>query len=396
MPVELRSSSALSNRLSSHRFLITGGGGYVGRSLAQVLAARGDSVSLADLQFSSDDSKFKRVQVDVAKLEDVDQAVSAGYDCVFHVASFGMSGGEMLKKDKIYAVNVVGTRNVIAACQKHGVKALVYTSTYNVVFGGQEIRNGDETLPYLPMDRHVDAYSRTKSEAEQLVLSANSNSGLLTCALRLAGVYGPGEQRHLPRAVGFMAVGAFRVRWGLRQADVDFLHIDNLVQGHVKAADRLLLGDRRVAGRAFFLSDGAPTPNFDFFAKLAGGLGYPTPCLAAPYHAVYGLAWLAELAHSVANRLGLEFEPWLTRAEVCKTGVTHYFSVAAAADALGYQPTVSNDLTECVTWFRLRGWGRPTAARPARGSARCLRLLLSLACALCLCALLASMLPGVA
>lgn len=40
-----------------------------------------------------------------------------------------------------------------AACLEHGVTRLVYTSTYNVVFGGQEIRNGDETLDYLPLDK---------------------------------------------------------------------------------------------------------------------------------------------------------------------------------------------------------------------------------------------------
>ena len=49
---------------------------------------------------------------------------------------------------------------------EHGASRLVYTSTYNVVFGGQEIRNGDEsTISYLPLDKvqmftgiHVDMH----------------------------------------------------------------------------------------------------------------------------------------------------------------------------------------------------------------------------------------------
>ena len=54
--------------------------------------------------------------------------------------------------------------------------------------------------------QHPDQYSRTKSIAEQEILAANgkktSDGGTLrTCALRLAGVYGPGEQRHFPRIV---------------------------------------------------------------------------------------------------------------------------------------------------------------------------------------------------
>ena len=42
---------------------------------------------------------------------------------------------------------------LLVACQSEAVGRLVYTSTYNVVFGGQEIVNGDESLPYLPLDQ---------------------------------------------------------------------------------------------------------------------------------------------------------------------------------------------------------------------------------------------------
>lgn len=50
---------------------------------------------------------------------------------------------------------------------------LVYTSTVNVVFGGQSITCGDESLPYFPAARHVERYSATKAQAEQAVLAAN-------------------------------------------------------------------------------------------------------------------------------------------------------------------------------------------------------------------------------
>ena len=60
------------------------------------------------------------------------------------------------------------------ACVEHGIKRLVYVSTYNVVFGGNEIVNGNETLSYFPMeDDHVDSYGRSKAIAEQLVLKSN-------------------------------------------------------------------------------------------------------------------------------------------------------------------------------------------------------------------------------
>ena len=43
--------------------------------------------------------------------------------------------------------------NFLIACLKHQIKRLVYTSTYNVIFGGQEIRDGEESLPYLPLNQ---------------------------------------------------------------------------------------------------------------------------------------------------------------------------------------------------------------------------------------------------
>lgn len=76
-----------------------------------------------------------------------------------------------------------------------------------MVYGGQEIAGGDESLPYFPYPeglRDYDTYSRTKALAERAVLAADgtplpSGGTLRTCALRPAGIWGPGEQRHLPR-----------------------------------------------------------------------------------------------------------------------------------------------------------------------------------------------------
>lgn len=99
-----------------------------------------------------------------------------GVDCVFHLAAYGLSGKEMLQFGRIDEVNINGTCHVLDACLEFGVRRLIYMSTYNVVFGGQEIVNGNEGLPYLPIDDHVDAYGRSKSIAEQLVLKTNGRA----------------------------------------------------------------------------------------------------------------------------------------------------------------------------------------------------------------------------
>jgi nucleoside-diphosphate-sugar epimerase len=66
----------------------------------------------------------------------------------------------MLDTAGIHHVNVVGADQVLEACRQcPEVRVLVYTSTYNVVFGGQRIINGtEEKLEYLPDNKHPDQY----------------------------------------------------------------------------------------------------------------------------------------------------------------------------------------------------------------------------------------------
>lgn len=309
------------------------------------------------------------VRGDIRRLSEVEKAFQ-GVDvvCVFHVASYGMSGREQLNQTLIQEVNVGGTDNVLRACRRRGVPRLVYTSTFNVVFGGQVIRNGDESLPYLPLHLHPDHYSRTKSIAEKKVLEANGSvleraDGVLrTCALRPAGIYGPGEQRHLPRIVSYIERGLFRFVYGDPRSLVEFVHVENLVQAHVLASEALKADKGHIAsGQPYFISDGRPVNNFEFFRPLVEGLGYTFPSTRLPLTLIYCFAFLTELIHFILGRL-YNFQPFLTRTEVYKTGVTHYFSLEKARRELGYEPQPF-DLREVVEWFKARGHGRSPGSR---------------------------------
>lgn len=302
------------------------------------------------------------VQGDIRNYADVVKAVT-GAACVFHIASYGMSGKEQLNQQMTEEVNIQGTHNVLQACVELSVPRLVYTSTFNVVFGGQVIENGDESLPYLPLHLHPDHYSRTKALAEMAVLKANGTvlqggSGVFrTTALRPAGIYGPGEKRHLPRIVSYIEKGLFRFVYGRPGSLVEFVHVDNLVSAHELAAEALT-AERRysAAGQPYFISDGRPVNNFEFFRPLVEGLGYPFPRLCLPIALIYFFAFLTEVLHALVGRV-YDFQPLLTRAEVNKTGVTHYFSMAKANAELGYEPK-EHDLEEVVDWFRSRGHGK--------------------------------------
>ena len=132
---------------------------------------------------------------------------------VVHMASVGMSGGAMVEyetfkvciqcnkgsyytfsNDSLFSkymlqTNVHGTQNVVNACIKAEVKALLYISTYNVVFGGRAINGGDESAKAFPADEHTDKYSQSKAVSEHIILAANGRS-MRTCALRPAAIYG--------------------------------------------------------------------------------------------------------------------------------------------------------------------------------------------------------------
>ncbi|KAM5133935.1 short-chain dehydrogenase/reductase family 42E member 1 [Callospermophilus lateralis] len=360
-----------SRRSPEETILITGGSGYFGFRLGCALNQKGVHVILFDIIRPAQDipEGIRFICGDIRHLSEVEKAFQ-GVDvvCVFHVASYGMSGREQLNQTLIEEVNVGGTDNLLRACQRRGVPRFVYTSTFNVVFGGQVIRNGDESLPYLPLHLHPDHYSRTKSIAEKKVLEANGSilervDGVLrTCALRPAGIYGPGEQRHLPRIVSYIERGLFRFVYGDPRSLVEFVHVDNLVQAHILASEALKADKGHIAsGQPYFISDGRPVNNFEFFRPLVEGLGYTFPSTRLPLTLIYCFAFLTELIHFILGRL-YNFQPFLTRTEVYKTGVTHYFSLEKARQELGYEPQPF-DLQEVVEWFKARGHGKSPGSR---------------------------------
>ncbi|GJW79280.1 short-chain dehydrogenase/reductase family protein 42E member 1 [Tanacetum coccineum] len=283
-------------------FVVTGGLGFVGSSLCLELIRRGARLVRAfDFRSNSpfshlllNNNNLQLLKGDIVNRKDVDKALR-GVDCVFHLASFGMSGKEMLQYGRVDDVNINGTCHVLEACHQNGVKRLVYVSTSNVVFAGNEIVNGNEKLPYLPLDNHVDPYSRSKSIAEQLVLKSNgrplkdkNGECLYTCAVRPAAIYGPGEERHLPRIINLAKLGLLPFKIGEPSVKSDWVYIDNLVLALIQASMGLLddipgRGKQPIAaGQPYFISDGSPVNTFEFLRPLLKSLEYDMPKATIP------------------------------------------------------------------------------------------------------------------
>ncbi|XP_069425896.1 putative short-chain dehydrogenase/reductase family 42E member 2 [Ovis canadensis] len=344
-PDQQQKTQATPGQASRQKVVVTGGAGYLGFSLGSSLAKSGTSVILLDLRRPQWElcpgTEF--IQADVRSAEALHRTFK-GVDCVFHVASYGMSGAEQLQKEQIESINVGGTKLVIDVCVRQRVPRLVYTSTANVAFGGKPIEQGDEdSVPYFPLEEHTDHYSRTKAIADQLILMANGTplpggGSLRTCVLRPPGIYGPEEQRHLPRVASYIKKRLFMFRFGDRRTRMNWVHVRNLVQAHVLAAEALTAAKGHVAsGQAYYINDGESVNLFEWMAPLFEKLGYSQPWIQVPTSWVYLSATVMEYLH-LALRPICSLPPLLTRSEVRSVAVTHTFQIAKARAQLGYVP----------------------------------------------------------
>lgn len=135
-------------------------------------------------------------------------------------------------------MNVTGTQNVIEACQAAGVPKLVYTSSAGVIYSGQEnLVDADERIPYPKVA--LDAYNDTKARAEDLVLAANGKRGLLTCALRPSGIFGPGDRQAISGFHSVIKNGQTKFQIGDNTNLFDWTYVGNVAHAHLLAADRL-------------------------------------------------------------------------------------------------------------------------------------------------------------
>lgn len=349
-------------------FAITGGCGYIGLRLAENLLKIDQSCTVLLLDIHSpltdnfDTSRLIYRYCDIRSLKSVEQAL-INATCVFHLASYGMSGREMLNKTMIYQVNLDGTKNIIETCKKYGIEQLIYCSTYNVVYTGNRelIAVTEDQCSYPHVDSFYDNYSRTKSLAEQFVLQSNS-SKFHTVAIRPAAIYGDGETRHLPRILnlvrqgfGFFAIGKENIR-------CDWVYADNLVHALILAQKSL----SKYSGEVYFISDDNPVNNFQFISQLTKGLDYEN-CFQfyVPTFIMFYLGYLIELIHFIIAKYIYNFSPFLTRAEVLKVGVTHYANINKAKQLLGYEVQVPPDqaMKRCVEWFDKHGYRKTSTKR---------------------------------
>jgi nucleoside-diphosphate-sugar epimerase len=329
--------------------VVTGGSGFVGRHVVRALLddkATAWRVAVLDIRPYTHESDVAadagRVSARVGDLTVLGDVLSActGASLVVHTATanpLDNSNQRLMQR-----VNVDGTRNVVEACKQCAVPRLVYLSSASIVFDGSDLVGVDETHPYPPS--YIDYYSRTKAEAEKLVLAANHPPSLSTCALRPSAIFGPGDLVFIPRLAEIGAAGKSKYAIGDGTPIWDFTYVTNVSSACVKAAAALGLPDSPVAGQAYFITNCEPRPCWAFFGAIHSHLGYPPPTVHIPASLCYLIAVVIELILAVLRPVYKpKRAPSFSRQRVALMTSSRTFSCKKAKADFGYVPLVSID-----------------------------------------------------
>jgi nucleoside-diphosphate-sugar epimerase len=175
-------------------WLITGGAGFIGAACARALVKQKQKVIVFDNFSAAGQTRFKDIKKDIRIIKgDILNPASLaravkGADYVLHFAGFATAAASFDNPGAVYAANVLGTYNALAAAFKAGVKKFVFASTA-AVYGNGADKKLKETAPADSQS----PYAATKLEAEALCLMFAETCGLKTVILRFFNVYGPGQ-----------------------------------------------------------------------------------------------------------------------------------------------------------------------------------------------------------
>ncbi|MBX3691397.1 NAD-dependent epimerase/dehydratase family protein [Dokdonella sp.] len=316
------------------QILLTGATGFLGRSIAAALAARGHRVR-ALVRREHPALAAAGVEQKPGSISGFDDVVEAaiGCDAVVHAAG---CVDPLASIEALHEANLRSTDCVLGACELVGVPRLLLTSCASVVIGNEDLDGVDESRPYPP--RWSTPMPHTKALAEQRVLAANG-SNLATCVLRPHLLWGNGEARFIPALLDLARRGKLRL-FGEPDKRIDPCHVDNAAEAHALAIERLAPGSP-IAGKTYFIAQGEPLTIEAFLNALLRAGGFPPEKRR--------LAGLTARAFAAGARLQGDDGPSpLVNANMLDLfNHASWFNLSAAKRDFGYVPKVS--MTEGIT-----------------------------------------------
>lgn len=322
------------------KVLVTGGGGFLGSAIVKLLVKQGDCVRSFSRGFYSELAEIgvEQIQGDISDKQAVLKACE-GIELVFHVAAKPVIWGNY---DDYFKTNFIGTQNIVAACKKHKISRLIYTSSPSVIFDGSDMEGVNESAPYP--DNFCAFYPKTKALAEQCVAKA-TNDNLKTIILRPHLIWGPKDNHLVPQII---ARAQRLIRIGNGKNLVDTIYIDNAAHAHILSADKLDK-NHNLSGNIYFISQDEPIPLWDMVNEILKAAGL-APVKRSMHKNVAHL--LGTIFEWIYTKLHIKKEPPITRFVADELATAHWFDISAAKKDLGYTPQISTK----EGLYRLKKW----------------------------------------
>jgi nucleoside-diphosphate-sugar epimerase len=320
--------------------LITGGTGFIGSRLALSHLNRGDFVRILG-QANTDAEAENRGLIEsrgakvllgsLTEAENVAEAVQ-GIDVVFHLAAAQHEAN--VPDQRFWDVNVTGTKNLLEASVRAGVRRLVHGSTIGV-YGSAQEGVLDETSLLKPDN----IYGVTKLEAEKAVLSFKDK--IPPVIIRISETYGPGDRRLLKlfkaiKKKAFIMIGKGE-NWHHP------IYIDDLITGLDLAAN-----SEKAVGRTFILAGKEPLTTRQMVQEISAALG----TRVAKFHAPLGpFILLAALMETLLRPMGIQ--PPLHRRRLDFFRKNFSFSIEQSARYLDFVPQYSfrQGVEKTLQWY---------------------------------------------
>lgn len=221
----------------SEKYLVTGGCGFIGSHIANVLNKRGDAVRVLDCAEKSNlDDGIEFVHGDIRAEGDAAFAMQ-GVDVVLHQAAITSVPRSVENPRYTNDCNVGGTVNLLTAAKDAGVRLFVYASSSSV-YGKQRNPKEEWMIP-----RPLSPYAVSKYAAECYCRSFEAVYGLRAIILRYFNVYGPGQRHGSPYSAviaNFLSAasnGGQAVIYGDGLQTRDFTYVDDVARANLLACD---------------------------------------------------------------------------------------------------------------------------------------------------------------
>lgn len=332
--------------------VVTGANGHIGANLVRALLARGRQVRalIHRDRKAIEGLNVETISGDICDLESLYRAFSNA-DVVFHLAAtISLS---MYSWSTVATINVVGTRNVVEACLKSGVRRLVHFSSIHALKQEPLDVPVDEGRS-LVASHNCPPYDRSKAEGEKEV-RRGIEKGLNAVIIYPTGIIGPHDYQpsHFGEVLLTLVCGKLP---GLVAGGFNWVDVRDVVDGAIKAEEKA------AAGTGYLLSGHwASLP--DLAALVAEFSGVPAPGFVCPLWLARAGAPLVTAVDYLTGR-----RPLYTRASIRALYSNRNISHEKATRELDYQPRpIRATILDTLRWFEEKGWlAQPLKTPPAR------------------------------